>query len=114
MRKRYPTLVFAAVASSAPVQLKYDFWEYFEPIRLYAPPRCSEAIVSVVGQVDETLKEGDERRKRELKGAFGLEGVVHDEDFANGRHTYPSYSARMLPFLSLIFLSYKPQSSPPS
>ncbi|KAG1457496.1 hypothetical protein G6F55_005894 [Rhizopus delemar] len=82
MRLKYPDIVFAAVPSSAPVQMKYNFYEYFEPIRKFAPKHCVDAIQSVVLFVDHILFSPFERAKINLKKRFGVEDLKHDDDFA--------------------------------
>lgn len=82
MRLKYPHLVFAAVPSSAPVQMSYNFYQYFEPIRKYAPKHCIKAIHSVVLFVDHILFSPLEGPKIRLKETFGAQDLKHDDDFA--------------------------------
>ncbi|RUP51801.1 serine carboxypeptidase S28-domain-containing protein [Jimgerdemannia flammicorona] len=83
MRKKYPDIVFAAVPSSAPVEARVDFWQYFEPIRRYGPKKCIDAIVSTVDQVDQILFGKDKNAKANLYAKFGLTGLKYDDDFAS-------------------------------
>ncbi|KAI9310572.1 serine carboxypeptidase S28-domain-containing protein [Dichotomocladium elegans] len=82
MRYRYPDIVFATIPSSAPVQMRYDFPEYFTPIYKYGPRHCIDAIEGVVRYVDHILFSPFGHRKQELKKRFGLEDLLHDDDFA--------------------------------
>ncbi|KAI7855583.1 serine carboxypeptidase S28-domain-containing protein, partial [Circinella umbellata] len=83
MRYRYPEIVFAAVPSSAPVQMKYDFYDYFYPIQKYGSKPCIQAIEQVIAYVDDILFGSDEAQKQSLKAKFGVEGLEYDDDFAN-------------------------------
>lgn len=82
MRQKYPDLVFAAVPSSAPVQMSYNYWQYYEPIRKYGPKYCIDAIQSVVRFADHILFSPFHGPKVELKKTFGAEELKHDDDFA--------------------------------
>lgn len=81
MRLKYPDIVFAAIPSSAPVQMSYNYFQYFEPIRKYAPRHCIQALESVVLYVDHILF-NPLGRKEDLKKKFGVVGLKHDDDFA--------------------------------
>ncbi|RUO95697.1 peptidase S28 [Jimgerdemannia flammicorona] len=83
MRLKYPDIVFAAVASSAPVEIKTEFWNYYDPIIRYGPMHCIDAIISTVEQVDQILFSNDSDAKLELFTKFGLSGLKHDDDFAS-------------------------------
>ncbi|RUO95690.1 serine carboxypeptidase S28-domain-containing protein [Jimgerdemannia flammicorona] len=83
MRLKYPDIVFAAVASSAPVEIKTEFWNYYDPIIRYGPMNCIDAIISTVEQVDQILFSNDSDAKLELFTKFGLSGLKHDDDFAS-------------------------------
>ncbi|KAI8374891.1 serine carboxypeptidase S28-domain-containing protein [Blakeslea trispora] len=82
MRQKYPHLVFAAVPSSAPVQMSYNYYQYFDPIIKYGPKHCIEAIRSAVLYVDHVLFSPFKEQKDALKKRFGAEGLQHDDDFA--------------------------------
>lgn len=82
MRYKYPDLVFAAVPSSAPVEMKYNFYEYFNAIKQYAPSHCVGAVEKVVAYVDHILFSFFAEPKRKLKEKFGLGELEHDDDFA--------------------------------
>ncbi|RUO95641.1 putative extracelular serine carboxypeptidase [Jimgerdemannia flammicorona] len=83
MRTEYPDLVFAAVASSAPVEIRPDFWKYYDPIMRYGPKHCIDAIVSTIEQVDEILFGNDSSAKTKLYSEFGLAALDQDDDFAS-------------------------------
>ncbi|KAI8098181.1 serine carboxypeptidase S28-domain-containing protein [Gilbertella persicaria] len=82
MRQKYPDLVFAAVPSSAPVQMSYNYYQYFDPILQYGPKHCIDAIRSVVLYVDHILFSPFKDHKVALKRQFGVEELQHDDDFA--------------------------------
>ncbi|KAL9539095.1 hypothetical protein PS6_011343 [Mucor atramentarius] len=81
MRLKYPDLVFAAVPSSAPVQMSYNYYQYYDPIRKYAPKHCIQALRSVILYVDHILF-SPIGQKAALKKKFGAEDLEHDDDFA--------------------------------
>lgn len=60
-----------------------DNWKYFDVIRKVADPICSENIVNSVSTIDDILASNSPSTKRELKKAFGLEDLEHDDDFAS-------------------------------
>lgn len=82
MRYRYPDIVFAAVPSSAPVEMRYNFHQYFETIRRYAPKHCVSSIQQVVRYVDHILFSPFSESKQRMKETFGLQDLEHDDDFA--------------------------------
>lgn len=91
MRYRYPDLVFAAVPSSAPVEMRYNYYQYFEVIQKYAPSECVSAIQRVIRFVDLILfNPSAHEDKTELKKKFGVEELVHDDDFAERKYTRPT------------------------
>ncbi|KAI9274406.1 serine carboxypeptidase S28-domain-containing protein [Phascolomyces articulosus] len=83
MRYRYPDIVFAAVPSSAPVQMKYNYFEYFYPIRKFGPKHCIHAVEQVISHVDHILFSPLQGPKERLKESFGVKDLKHDDDFAN-------------------------------
>lgn len=85
VKHEYPNLVFAAIASSASVEAKYYFWEYFEPIRQGAPPHCRDSIINTVKYVDRILFSNNKKKIQNLKARFGLPNVTHNDDFASGK-----------------------------
>jgi hypothetical protein len=84
MRQKYPHLVFAAVPSSAPVQMSYNFYQYFDPIRKYGPKHCINAIRATVLYADHILFSPIDQAKKRLKESFGMTERTHDDDFAEG------------------------------
>lgn len=81
MRLKYPDIVFAAVPSSAPVQMSYNYYQYFDPIKKYGPKHCIQALESVVLYVDHILF-NPFSNKEVLKEKFGAADLKHDDDFA--------------------------------
>lgn len=62
----------------------YDYWEYFEPIRQFAPPdvvKYTQLMVDVVDKI--LLKSNNTTKAQELKDAFGLGEITDNRDFAN-------------------------------
>jgi dipeptidyl aminopeptidase/acylaminoacyl peptidase len=48
-----PGLFAAGYASSAVVETILDFWQYFEPERLFMPANCSADIERVISHIDQ-------------------------------------------------------------
>lgn len=86
MRYRYSDIVFAAIPSSAPVEMRYNFYQYFETIRRYGPEHCVHAIQAVILYVDHILFGAFSEPKRRLKAVFGVEDLKHDDDFAECKY----------------------------
>ncbi|KAI8967616.1 peptidase S28 [Mycotypha africana] len=82
MKDKYPDLVFAAVASSAPVQAQTDFHEYFDPIIRYGPSDCIRNIRDAIAYIDSILFGNSTDDIDQLKKLFGAEGF-YDDDFAS-------------------------------
>ncbi|ORZ13501.1 serine carboxypeptidase S28-domain-containing protein [Absidia repens] len=82
MREKYPDIVFAAVPSSAPVEMRYNFYQYFQAIQTYAPTHCVRSIETVINYVDHILFSPFPKPKDKLKEQFGAQGLQHDDDFA--------------------------------
>ncbi|CAG8534702.1 7443_t:CDS:2 [Diversispora eburnea] len=101
MRKKYPSLVFAAWASSAPLLAKLDFFEYDQVVGRVLP--CREDIITSVEQfIDPILHSGDRIKINSLKNLFGLSVLEDDQDFA---------SALTKPITSMV-QTYFPPTSP--
>lgn len=83
LRMVYPHLTWAAISSSGVTEAKYDFWEYFEPIREYGPPECIATHVKLINVLDNILLKNDSDAVLELKRGFGMENLTHSDDFAS-------------------------------
>ncbi|KAF2198246.1 peptidase S28 [Delitschia confertaspora ATCC 74209] len=84
LRVLYPEIFFGAISSSGVTEAIYDYWEYFEPIRQFAPPDCVSATQHVTHVVDNILLNKNNTGKiQQLKAAYGLSGVTDNRDFAN-------------------------------
>lgn len=86
MRLEYPDLVYAAVSSSAPVQAQYDFYQYFNPIIQYGPPRCVNALHNIVERIDQFFaSHPSNAQKTQFKAGFGVNPSTPDIDFADSK-----------------------------
>ncbi|KAF2465344.1 peptidase S28 [Lindgomyces ingoldianus] len=83
LRVVYPETFFGAISSSGVTKAIYDYWEYFEPIRQFAPPDCVKGTQLVVDVVDKILMGNNTDKIAELKAAFGLGRVSNNKDFVN-------------------------------
>ncbi len=81
--KLAPGPMWAYWASSGPVQLVNDYWQYFEPVKEALPRKCSSDFVNIVEYIDDLLLSGRRRADvYKLKTSFGLQSLQHDDDFA--------------------------------
>jgi hypothetical protein len=84
LRVVYPETFWGTISSSGVTVAIYDYWQYFEPIRQFAPPdvvKNTQLMVDVVDKI--ILKPNNTARVAELKNAFGLGNVTNNADFAN-------------------------------
>ncbi|WVQ63792.1 uncharacterized protein L199_001946 [Kwoniella botswanensis] len=82
MRKEYPHLVWGAIASSAVTHSQINFPQYYDPIQRYAPENCINTLQAAIELIDHLLDQ-PEPIPRYLKGLFGLEELLSNEDFAD-------------------------------
>ncbi|RXW13086.1 hypothetical protein EST38_g12768, partial [Candolleomyces aberdarensis] len=78
----YPGIFWAAYASSAAVQPKIDFWQYWSTIEQHMPANCTADVKAVVSLIDGVLDSGNQTRMTEIKTQFGL-GSLGTLDFVN-------------------------------
>ena len=90
------------ISSSGVTKAIYDYWEYYEPIRIYAPQRCVNLTQRLVNVMDNIfMKYGNTTEPAEqLKALFGLDGVEYVYCFIRivnlvlGRGTSDGHSPR--------------------
>ncbi|KAJ9138467.1 Peptidase S28 [Pleurostoma richardsiae] len=84
LRKAYPDVYWGSISSSGVTEAIYDYWEYYEAARLFAPQGCVLATQKLTNVVDNILigKNGTEYVQR-LKTAFGLGNLTRSDDFAS-------------------------------
>ncbi|RXW19278.1 hypothetical protein EST38_g6575 [Candolleomyces aberdarensis] len=80
--EQYPGIFWAAYASSAAVQPKIDFWQYWSTIEQHMPANCTADVKAVVSLIDGVLDSGNQTRMTEIKTQFGL-GSLGTLDFVN-------------------------------
>ncbi|KAL2160955.1 hypothetical protein VTH06DRAFT_8667 [Thermothelomyces fergusii] len=86
LRKAYPDVYWGAISSSGVPEAIYDYWQYYEAARIYAPHDCVVATQELTHIVDNILlgQAADASRYVDrLKAGFGLGGVTRNDDFAN-------------------------------
>ena len=67
------------ISSSGATKAIDDYWEYYEPIRIYAPQRCvslTQRLVNVMDNIFMKYSNTTEPAKQ-LKALFGLGGVEY-------------------------------------
>jgi hypothetical protein len=86
MKDKYSDIVFASVASSAPVEAQFNFYQYFDPIIRYGSQPCINSIQKVVSTIDDILFGSDTKQVNTLKALFDAEDL-YDDDFASRKYT---------------------------
>ncbi|KAH6652526.1 serine carboxypeptidase S28 [Truncatella angustata] len=77
-----PGTFWAYHSTSGPVEVIYDYWQYFQPIQQGMPKNCSLDYEAIVDHIDTVFTKGTEEEKIALKAMFLLEDVAHDDDAA--------------------------------
>lgn len=84
LRMVYPDVYYGAISSSGVPVAIWDYWQYFEAARIYAPGDCSITTQKLQNAVDNILiKQKDTKYPGELKEAFGYSSTAKDLDFVN-------------------------------
>lgn len=82
LRKLYPDVFWGSISSSGVTEAIWDYWAYFEPIRVYANQECISYAQKITNMVDNILiGVNDTATTAELKAVFGLPNVTYDNDF---------------------------------
>lgn len=83
LRKVYPEVFFGVVSSSGVTEAIVDYWQYYEPIRQFAPSDCIWSIETFMDIVDTILIEHakNETLKSHLKAVFGATSSDVDDEF---------------------------------
>ncbi|KAB5559757.1 peptidase S28 [Coniochaeta sp. 2T2.1] len=83
LRKQYPDVYWGAISSSGVTEAIYDYWQYYDAAKLYAPQDCVNATERLTNVVDNILigKNGTDYPQK-LKSAFGLGNLTRSDDFA--------------------------------
>ncbi|KAF1916674.1 serine peptidase-like protein [Ampelomyces quisqualis] len=83
LRVVYPETFWGAISSSGVTVAIYDYWQYFEPARLYGPPDCVKNTQILIDIVDNILLGANNTAKiQQLKDVFGLGNITDNRDFA--------------------------------
>lgn len=84
LRVVYPETFWGAISSSGVTVAIYDYWQYFEPARLFGPPDCIKNTQVLIDVIDNILLNSNNTSKvQSLKNVFGLGNVTDNRDFAN-------------------------------
>ena len=75
LRTLYPDVYWGAIASSAVTEAIYDYWEYYEPIRIYGPPKCVSTTQKLVNVLDTAFKKNNAVLDTQIKTLFGLQDL---------------------------------------
>ncbi|KAJ2603684.1 hypothetical protein H4R99_002298, partial [Coemansia sp. RSA 1722] len=80
VRREYPDLFHAAYASSAPLLISTNFYQYDQVVGRALP--CAQNISDAILTLDAILDSGDRSLIASWKNAFGLGALKSDSDFA--------------------------------
>ncbi|OCT52397.1 Serine carboxypeptidase S28 family protein [Cladophialophora carrionii] len=83
LRKLYPDIYWGAISSSGVTEALYDYWQYYEPVRQYGPPKCIANQVKLINILDNILEKNNATTVAQLKRGFGMQGLTHSDDLAN-------------------------------
>ncbi|KAK5071667.1 hypothetical protein LTR64_004554 [Lithohypha guttulata] len=83
LRIQYPDIYWGAISSSGVTEAIYDFWEYYEAHRKYAPPDCVQTQERLINVMDNILNSGDNETIDAFKSAFNASSFTYNDDFAN-------------------------------
>ncbi|KAH7110334.1 serine carboxypeptidase S28-domain-containing protein [Dendryphion nanum] len=81
-RVKYPETFWGGISSSGVTVAIYDYWQYFEPIRQFAPPitiKNHQLLIDVVDKI--LLPANNSAHVSTLKNAFGLGNITDKGDF---------------------------------
>jgi pimeloyl-ACP methyl ester carboxylesterase len=78
-RLKYPELVVGALASSAPVMAKEDFFEYDGHVAKVAGPQCLSLMKGVVSEIEDSIS--NKRKFNKIKAIFNAQDVENSLDF---------------------------------
>ncbi|KAK2023486.1 serine carboxypeptidase S28 [Colletotrichum zoysiae] len=82
--KMSPGTYYGYYSSSAPIQVMEDYWYFYAKIQEAMPKNCSTDLALIIDYVDKTIESGNKDEIYALKKQFGMQDVVHDDDFAVG------------------------------
>lgn len=83
-RVKYPDTFWGGISSSGVTVAIYDYWQYYEPIRQFAPPVTianHQLLVDVVDKI--LLQPNNSAHINTLQKAFGLGNITDKRDFAS-------------------------------
>ena len=77
-------MFWGAISSSGVTAAIEDYWQYWEPIRLYGPQDCIHASQQFVQVIDGIFidHKDDHDLAHELKTVFNLQNLTHNDDAA--------------------------------
>lgn len=82
-RKLYPDAFWGAISSSGVTKAVYDFWEYTEAARLFAPGNCGMAMSNLTHTVDTALFSGNDTKVSSVKRLFRYDASISNAAFGS-------------------------------
>lgn len=80
--KVYGDVLYAGIASSAPINVAVGYPEWYNTIQKYAPQDCITRINGIVDNFDLLIAKNLTSAVKEFKALFGLGVLTDDRDFA--------------------------------
>jgi hypothetical protein len=80
--KLHGDVLYAGIASSAPIWLPVGYADWYDPIIKFGPQDCVTRISRIVDNFDALVNSGNRPAVEKFKELFGLEVVTDDRDFA--------------------------------
>ncbi|PQE10786.1 hypothetical protein CJF30_00008948 [Rutstroemia sp. NJR-2017a BBW] len=82
LRKLYPDVFWGTISSSGVVEAIWDYWTYYEPIRVYAEQTCVHVTQKITNSMDNILIGSNNTALiSELKSLWLLPNVTYNDDF---------------------------------
>lgn len=82
-RKLYPESYWGAISSSGVTRAVYDYWEYTEATRLFAPGDCGAIMANLTYVIDTALFSEDSSKAGIVKDIFGYNSSTSDSSFGS-------------------------------
>lgn len=80
--KVHGEVLYAGIASSAPINVPVGYPEWYNTIQKYAPQDCITSINGIIDGFDSLVAKNLTSAVKEFKTLFGLEALTDDRDFA--------------------------------
>ncbi|KAJ6783012.1 hypothetical protein PWT90_09191 [Aphanocladium album] len=80
MRAKYPEIIYASWASSAPVQFEFDGSPYYDPVMRSMATNCTNGIRSAIKYMDKAFSSGSSEQLNRIKAAVYMTSTEAELD----------------------------------